>query len=321
MNTLNITDLRVKIRGGKTPCTQCDERIATDVHHKNGHHHDHTPENLEPICKLCHDEIHGISDQLNDLALVVRQFYAVQDMRKAMSNRIQAYHRLGYYAQHAGEVFDKMTELESYIGNVASEMVKNEPIYNAWLKHVKGIGPILSAALISRIGSIERFEFISSLWAYAGLHVVDGKAPKRAKGQKANWDPELKMLAAFKVPSQFVKVPTSFGRKLYDQYKSFYDQVHDGRCPVWSHPDAKVNKAGTKATVNSKGCSRKGHVHNMSTRKVGKIFLACLWMAWRELEGLPITEPYPVKLGHSHIIRPEEWIDGNQLALTESRQT
>jgi len=233
-----------------------------------------------------------------------------------MSNRLQAYTRLGYYAEHAGEVFDRMTGLEDYVASVATEMVRDEPIYNAWLKHVKGIGPILSAAIITRIGSVDRFDTISALWAYGGLDVRDGQAPKRRKGEKANWDSELKTLIAYKVPSQFIKATSSFGRQLYDQYKRFYEATHDDKCPVWSHPDAKVNRAGTKATVNGKGCSRKGHVHNMTTRKVGKVFLSCLWLAWRKLEGLPITEPYAANLpGHGHIIRPQDWVGGREIVL------
>lgn len=312
LNTLELSDLRANICKGKTTCQLCNERKATDVHHLNGHHHDNRPENLAPTCKPCHDEVHGISAQLNDLALVVRQFYAVQDMRKAMSNRIQAYHRLGYYAKHAGEVYDRTKELEDYISGVVAGMVKHEPIYQAWLQHVRGIGPTLSASLITRIGSIDRFETVSSLWAYSGLDVRDGRARKRRRGEKANWNADLGMLVAYKIPSQFIMATSSFGRKLYDQYKAFYEATHEEKCPIWSHPDAKVNEAGTRATLNGKGCSRKGHIDNMAKRKVGKVFLACLWAAWRELEGLPVTEPYAMKLdGHSHLIKPEDWIDGD----------
>lgn len=315
-NTLEVADLRARLRKPETQpsCQLCGEHKATDVHHLNGHHHDNRPENLAPVCKLCHDEIHGISAQLNDLGLVVRQFYALQDMRKAMSNRLSAYAKLGYYTKYAGEVYDKTLELEKYIGGVIAQMVKAEPIYKTWLQHVKGIGPTLSAAIITRIGSIGRFETISALWAYSGLDVRDGQARKRRKGEKANWNAALRVLIAYKVPSQFIKVKDSFGRRLYDQFKAFYEATHDEKCPIWNHPDTVVNKTGTKATLKGKSCSRKGHIHNMATRKVGKVFLSCLWLAWRKLEGLPVTEPYASNLpGHSHIIRPEDWVDGNEL--------
>lgn len=315
VNVLPIGDLRALLRSNeKRPiCWVCDEHLATDIHHRDSHHHNNDPANLVPTCKLCHDEIHGISAQLNDLGLVVRQFYTIQDQRKAMSNRLQAYHKLGYHATHAGSVFDEMVELESHIGDVVTTMVVKEPIYEAWLRQVEGVGPILSAAIIARIGSVDRFETISALWAYGGLHVVDGRAPKRRKNEVANWDAELRTLIAFKVPKQFIKATSSFGRELYDQYKAFYESVHDARCPVWSHPEVTVNKAGTKATVDGKGCSRKGHIDNMAMRKVGKVFLANLWVAWRDLLGLSVTEPYAAKLdGHSHIIQPWDWVTGGE---------
>lgn len=315
MNTLSLKDLRTKIRKGNTKCVLCNERKATDIHHLNNHHHDHQPENLAPTCKKCHDEHHGISAQLNDLALVVRQFNAIQDFRVAMNNRIQAYARIDYSAEHAREVHDATKKLEEHIKKVITKLVKVEPIYDTWLQHVEGLGPVLSAGLITRIGNVHRFESVSAIWAYAGMHVVDGKAPRRRKGHKANWDGELRELVAFKIPAQFVKRTHTFGRKLYDHYVAFYEQTHDAKCPTWSHPEAKVNKMGTKATLNGKGCSRRGHIYKMTTRKVGKRFLACLWAAWRKLEGLPVSEPYAANIpGHGHIIQPKDWLkEGTQI--------
>jgi len=193
----------------------------------------------------------------------------------------------------------------------ASYIMNWKPIYQAWLKHVKGIGPTLSAAIITRIGAVDRFETASSLWAYGGLDVRNGRARKKQKGEKANWDPELRKLIAFKVPEQFIqgKGKNWFGRNLYDQYKAFYEQVHDERCPVWSHSDKKITNGGAKATVNGQGCSRKGHINNMAKRKVGKVFLACLWAVWRELQGLPTREPYATTLkNHTHLISPKDWL-------------
>jgi len=313
MNTLTIGELRLQVSKGKTLCALCEEHRASDVHHLNGNHSDDRPENLAPACKLCHDEIHGITAQLNDLTLLVRQYYNIQEMRVAMSQRLQAHHKLGYYVKQSGETHDRLLELEKHVGGIVAKMVKDEPIYNAWLKHVKGIGPALSAAIITRIGSIDRFESISSLWAYSGLDVRNGRARQRCNSKTIDWNTDLKAIIAYKVPSQFVKLPSSFGRKLYDEYKAFYERVHDERCPTWSDPNAVINKIGTKATVGRKGCSRKGHIHNMTKRKVGKVFLACLWLAWRKLERLPISEPYSTRSpNHSHVITPEDWIENNQ---------
>ncbi|GAG16560.1 unnamed protein product, partial [marine sediment metagenome] len=59
--------------------------------------------------------------------------------------------------------------------------VEQEPIYK-WLDNIKGISTLNSANLLQYFGYCEKAKHCSSLWKYAGLHVVDGKAPKLSKG-------------------------------------------------------------------------------------------------------------------------------------------
>ena len=40
------------------PCVKCGVPNALDVHHKNGDYHDHSDENLERICRSCHNKEH-----------------------------------------------------------------------------------------------------------------------------------------------------------------------------------------------------------------------------------------------------------------------
>jgi len=59
------------------------------------------------------------------------------------------------------------------------------------------------------------------------------------------------------------------------------------------------------------GVKFEGHLHNMALVKMIKLFLACLWLVWREAEGLPMTKPYAIdKLGHNSFIDPWEMCDG-----------
>jgi len=41
----------------------------------------------------------------------------------------------------------------------------------------------------------------------------------------------------------------------------------------------------------------KAHIHMMAKRYAGKIFLEHLWIAWREIEGLPVTMPWVFERG------------------------
>ena len=53
-----------------------------------------------------------------------------------------------------------------------------------------------------------------------------------------------------------------------------------------------------------------GHVHNQAMRKMVKLFLACLWLTWREAEGLPVAKPYAIdQLGHDSYIAPWDMVD------------
>lgn len=40
------------------PCSRCAKPQAHDVHHKDGNHLNNSPENLERICRSCHNLVH-----------------------------------------------------------------------------------------------------------------------------------------------------------------------------------------------------------------------------------------------------------------------
>lgn len=75
-------------------------------------------------------------------------------------------------------------------------------------------------------------------------------------------------------------------------------------------PTAKLPMKDDKR-YEPEGVISEGHVHERALRKMVKLFLACLWLVWRQMEGLPITKPYAIdKLGHSSFIDPWSMTDG-----------
>lgn len=145
------------------------------------------------------------------------------------------------------------------------------PIYNAWLKKVKGIGPAYTLGLVSFIRDIGRFDTVSKLWAYAGFR----PGQKLRKGEKVTWNPRLRTLM-WKIGKQFVRQGGVY-RRLYLENKHYY---------ATQRPDL-ANES-------------KGHIDAMAIRKTVKMFLSRLWLHWRELEGLPTRPPYAMeKLGHT----------------------
>jgi len=151
-----------------------------------------------------------------------------------------------------------------------------------YLSKIKGIGPILSSALLAWLTPISRFDNISKLWSYCGM------APdqKRRKGEKLHYNPHLKTLM-WKIASSFEKQKADKCkyRKLYEEKKAYLAKRPDLAEAV----DKKVKGA-------------KLHIRLLTMRFTSKRFLADLWVNWRKLEGLTVTEPYSIAiLGHTGI--------------------
>jgi len=173
---------------------------------------------------------------------------------------------------------NKLIETEKELGRRLDKWSEDLRIRKEFLSHVKGTGGVLSSGLIGWIEPISRFSNISKLWAYSGL----SPHSKRVKGEKINYNPKLKNLC-WKIWNSFIK-RDCFGRKLYISNKGYCEKTH----PDWS----------------------KGHIHNWAGRKTVKIFLACLWMKWREIENLPVTKPYVMDImKHSDMIDPDKWLE------------
>ncbi len=264
-NMLPKNELHNAIRKGQKYCSvpECD-RKATDLHHLDHDHSNDTPANLAPACKLCHDEEHGISIDMSDLKLLTREFYEIQEFRKGLANRIGAYKRLGIPLNYCPIGLEDIKELESKLEKHIATLLKSNLFYNSWLKKVKGIGPLLGASLIAELGSPERFSTVGQLWAYSGLHVVDGEAPRRKKRQIANWNGRLRT-TLYKVSSSFIKYDC-YGRKLYDEYKAYYIE-RDGAEPKWKP-------------------------HRRAMRRVMKDFERCMWRAWITSRNLTLSKPH-----------------------------
>jgi len=277
MYTLDQWKELIRDRETEILCVCGCGRDAIDVHHIDFNHKNNDPSNLEPLNKYCHNIVHNISMEVTDLRLLTRQFYSYQKMRLAMANRVRAYQSYDLEIPHAVQSLDIMNNFEAELKRLVEQAVIGLPIYDQWLSKIKGIGPMLSAGLISELVRPDKCPTVSSLWAYSGYHVKDGKAPRRKKGEAANWNPRLRMLG-YKIGQQFIRTTRGdgcFGRKLYDEYRAYYEMRGD-----------------------EKGA------HSMARRRVVKDFLRCFWLEWREVEGFPLTVPHP-----STTIFPIDWIE------------
>ncbi|MGC8978651.1 transposase [Caldisericum sp.] len=210
----------------------------------------------------------------------------IQKIRIAIGNQLRAENSDQARKFVKEKIYDQLYRIEkSYVAFIRSNL-KYEPIYTQWLKDVKGIGPVLSAVLISYI-DVSKFPTISKLWRYAGLGVTNGLAERRKKGEKAHFNPKLKTLC-YLIGMSFIRNGEGY-RKLYDKFKEEYKEKWKDGCPS---PVCQKN-----------GICSENHKHMAALRKTVKVFLAHYWMEGRRLKGLSCETPYIIgKEGHSHLI-------------------
>ena len=213
---------------------------------------------------------------------------------------ISSYAELTLSAQYFQLLRDEQEQFKR-LGDLVSEF----PIWTHFLEGVRGVGPAMAGVIISEI-DIHKAEYPSSLWAYAGLDVVqvtdentgeirgEGRSRRAAHlidleyldkdGNTATrksitYNPWLKTKLMGVLGTIFVKQPADKSpyRKAYDDYK-FRLANH----PKWAERS-------------------KGHRHQAAIRYAVKRFLVDLYRVWRELENLPVAPEYAeAKLGMVH---------------------
>jgi len=207
----------------------------------------------------------------------------IQRERIRFGARIDALHRGadnggGHQLTVVGHYYKRFMELEEEMDRDIAGIVKDYPIFH-YVSSVKGIGPILSAKLIAMI-DISRSPTVSALWRYAGYAVIDGERERPVKGQKLSYNKTLKT-TVYLVGDSFLKSRSPY-RDIYDKAVEFYQANR----PEWTE----------------------GHCKRAARRKMVKRFLSHLWEVWRQLEGLPVREPYVHEyLGHTSYESPQEY--------------
>lgn len=277
-------------------------------------------------------------EQRERVKLTVRGLYDAQQLRIQLQLRIARLVRDHLMTKKEADRFFKLPfshfELaEKEMEKLVVAETRNLPIVKKWMKRIHGIGPRLSGLLVANIADVGRFDTVSKLWAYSGLHVVNGHAVKRKKNEKANWNRELKT-TAWKIGKSFVTLGGPY-RDLYDRYKARITEREETKGNViyalipikgvgerWV-PRAAVNaiKKPDEVTFAShyEGVEQRkkspvpdwtlGHINNMAMRYIVKRFLSHLWLVWREIEDLPTREPYCKEyLGHEHIDDPWSYV-------------
>ena len=243
---------------------------------------------------------------------LVRTMYDFQGQRIQMANRLKK-KADGSDQKNAEEidleddsipviidVWNDTQESEKKLAKAIQQELKDVPVYENFLKHVKGCGPLMSAVIISEI-DIHKATTVSKIWQFAGLNPgmvygnkskgskLDGtfeivktqdmvRGDRRTPGFLSPFNGWLRTKLVGVLASSFIKCGSPY-RKFYDDYKSRLE-----------------NEEGWKD-------ESKGHRSNAAKRYMIKMFIRDLYVAWRTLEGLEVRAPYQEEyLGKKHAV-------------------
>jgi len=239
-------------------------------------------------------------------------------------------------AEHLHVLTDsEMQRIEDSIKREITLLVKETAVF-LWFQQVKGIGPVLSAGLVSGIQSVSseerNFGTVSKLWKYCGM--ATEQVCKECK-KPIPENKEAYIEYAIKRFKEFKKKPTK--KEVEAKRKTI--ETHLCKCntptlitvaqrkrtglPLSYSPFMKVLcwKVGEQFNklINNKDAyyaqwlmrfkaeekkknpkMTKGHIHNRAKRKAVKLFLSHLWDVWRQIEGAPHEKSYyERKTGHT----------------------
>ncbi len=232
---------------------------------------------------------------------------AIEKLRVAAEVRQTHLKNNGREDPETDALFERINNLEEYADERIGKLLISHPAY-PWFSRVKGIGNENIAKIVGLI-DINKAPTISSLWKYAGYHVENGHAPHPIVGKKLEYNKQLRSMC-WRVAGSLIKAG-GHGGKFYQYYLKEKERLTEryrieGKKIV---PSSKLPTKSGKITEPPDMISE-GHVHNQALRKMIKLFLSCLWIAWREAEGLPTRVPYAHEYqGHTFLLRPEDMVD------------
>lgn len=179
----------------------------------------------------------------------------------------------------AQAVMNSVQATEDLIEKDMQSWMRNHKVWKDWGLYVRDLGPMGLSALMSRC-DIHRLTTIGKMWAHCGF----APGQKRVKGEKLTFDMTAKVLA-YRVGLRFIQTakPGAFNLEYYSRKE--YETAH-------------VEAAGGRVLPATKGKPvvrpnmALGEVDSRARRYMTKIFLACLWIVWREAEGLEVRPPY-----------------------------
>lgn len=237
------------------------------------------------------------------------------------------------------ELHKRILLLELYVDGRIADRVPSHPAYY-WFSRVRGVGKENIAKVIALV-NIRKANTISGLWKYCGYAPEDGHSARREPGVKLSYNSQLRSLC-WRLAGSLRKADGCFYEYYSQQKERYVRRFTSEGIKVLPTPPGKWacvncgqswprkvdiefccdNQTIQKVLRNEpEGVIWLGHLDAMAMRKMIKLFLACLWLTWREAEGLPLTKPYALDvLKHNSFIDPWTMVDRVGMVLAVYNQ-
>lgn len=207
-----------------------------------------------------------------------RQLWDVQETRISMGLRVGAMKREGLQDQWTKPLEAVAAEakpLERSIDRELTRLMRQHPL-REWIENAPGVALPGVARILGITGRLDKFETVSKLWAYLGLHVREGRAPRRKRGELANWSIKGRTVC-YQLAESIVRVGKGPYREAYDRKKAEYgarERTGPSECPF-----GQLHLSKSKKPI---ACGL-AHIHNAAMRYAIKCYLRDLWSEWRKV--------------------------------------
>jgi len=207
-----------------------------------------------------------------------RLLWDLQKARIAMTHRAAAMERDGLALEWRLPLITAASDLKAQEHAVDLQLrrLARQHFLAGWVRRAPGIGLPGFARLVAITGSLDRFGNPAKLWKYLGMHVADGTAPRRRRGQRANFSPQGRVVC-HQLGDSISKLKPGNGpyRAAYDRKKAEYLARPRGGPSACPFGQTHTNRQGEPVQ-----CGRM-HAHVAAMRYAVKVLLRDLWVAWR----------------------------------------
>jgi len=162
----------------------------------------------------------------DEVRFLVSSYYAIQEMRKLLNNRVSALSKQNDPASVFSFISQGVETTEKNILKFLS-VASSMEVIGRWAESIRGIGPVISAGLLAHI-DINKAPTVGHIWRFAGLDPTLDWLGREKSAKLVN---ELVGRGAEATEAQFVEIATAANRKadaLMTQVQAFAESTGKG---------------------------------------------------------------------------------------------